>query len=387
MGGGGAGQWWPWPTSNPPPVQIGLYTLPGPIHRRWAPGYGGLAMLPTELAVSAPVSEQPPAARRRWPRAAWLAGGVVVLIGYGALPWGRSFIDDPGALAILHGQQGAHGTLGGILAASHVWYRVDLDWGLFRPGWWLYAGTFYLLPAGAAHAVRLLMLGVAVAGPLALALRVRPVLVWAGAVVAANVSLYRGLWYVSLQELSGLCFVGLGLLARRRQWLRIAAFLCAAWFKAPFAWLLVGYGALLLFLGAAGAVAAAAGPRGRALLARGLAGAGLAVAVAVALLAVLAGGRYVYRNAATTTGLRDCLLGLPEGAVVGYNRPEAWDRLNAIVRYHRPHTRTRVALIPNGTPGPGLGYYIWEPDYGPGTPELRGPVVCRTPLATVYRTH
>ena len=99
-------------------------------------------MLPTELAVSAPVSEQPPAARRRWPRAAWLAGGVVVLIGYGALPWEWSFIDDTGALAILHGQQGAHGTLGGILAASHVWYRVDLDWGLFRPAWWLYAGTF-----------------------------------------------------------------------------------------------------------------------------------------------------------------------------------------------------------------------------------------------------
>src|SRR6266545_3995526 len=49
-----------------------------------------------------------------------------------------------------------------------------------------------------------------------------------------------------LQELSGLCFVGLGLLARRRQAPRIAAFLVAAWFKAPFAWLLVGYGTVLL---------------------------------------------------------------------------------------------------------------------------------------------
>jgi hypothetical protein len=115
--------------------------------------------------------------------------------------------------------------------------------------------------------------------------------------------------------------------------------------------------------------------------------AGLGVAVSVALVAVFAGSRYVYRNAATTTGLRDCVLDLPDGSVVGYNRPEAWNRLNAIIRYHRPDTRTRVALIPNGVSVAGLGYYIWEPEYGPGTPALRGgPVVCRTPLATVYRT-
>jgi len=422
-------------------------------------------MVPTEVDVSVPVDE-PPAARRRWPRVVWLACGLGALVGYATLPWEWSFIDDTGALAILHGQQDAHGTLGGILGAAHVWYRLDLDWGLFRPAW-----------------------------PLALVPRARPVLVWAAAVVAANVSLYRGLWYVSLQELSGLCFVGLGLLARRRPWLRLVCFLCAAWFKAPYAWLLVGYGALLLFrrgtrwwglasavlgvatLGTAvvfarsgsytaglefgaqrvldnvhtagvalapvvvvlvaGAVAlrvrpawrdvdplgpglvlgglgyaanllpwqtgvhyaspyvyligvgvlVVLAPGARAAVARWWLAGGLAVAVVVALLAVFAGGRYVYRNAATTTGLRDCLLDLPDGSAVGYNRPEAWDRLNAIMRYHRPATRTRVALIPNGTPGPGLGYYIWEPEYGPGTPELRGPVVCRTPLATVYRTH
>src|SRR5204863_2081758 len=73
----------------------------------------------------------------------------------------------------------------------------------------------------------------------------RAAVVWMGAVLAADPSLYRGVWYLSLQELSGVCFVGLGLTSRRPGW-RLAAFVTAAWFKAPFAWLLVGYGALLL---------------------------------------------------------------------------------------------------------------------------------------------
>jgi hypothetical protein len=52
-------------------------------------------------------------------------------------------------------------------------------------------------------------------------------------------------WYPSLQELSGLCFVGLGLLARRHPWLLVACWVVAAWFKSPFSWLLLGYGLLL----------------------------------------------------------------------------------------------------------------------------------------------
>jgi len=460
-------------------------------------------MLSTELS-GAPPGTPGPARRRRWIRVAWVVAGLAGLAGLvavAALPWEWSFIDDTGGREILHEQQDRHGTAAGVWHAVEVWYRLDLTWGLFRPSWWLYAGVFYLLPVGPAHAARVLMLALAVAGPLLLAARAgrgptRPVLIWCAAALAANVSVYRGLWYVSLQELSGLCFVGLGLLARRRQAPRIATFLVAAWFKAPFAWLLVGYGTVLLLrrgtrwwgalcvaLGAgtlvaavrfartgsytagfgldAGRVADAAqtaavqfaplgvvlvagalalrvrvprwpwqgDPTGPALLLGGLGylanllpwqtgvhyaspylyligagtvltlapgarpaprwwtAAGLAVAVAVGLVGLLAGARYVYRNAATTTGLRDCVLALPDGAVVGYNRPEAWDRLNAIIRYHRPDTRTRIALIPNGVQDPGLDYYIWQRDYGPGTPALRGgPVICRTPLATVYRT-
>src|SRR2546430_16862027 len=103
-------------------------------------------MVPTEVDVSVPV-DGAPAARRRWPRVVWLACGLGALVGYATLPWEWSFIDDTGALAILHGQQDAHGTLGGILGAAHVWYRLDLDWGLFRPAWWLYGGGVFA-PAG-----------------------------------------------------------------------------------------------------------------------------------------------------------------------------------------------------------------------------------------------
>jgi hypothetical protein len=450
-------------------------------------------MSQTELVAVPPATAGSRTARHRWRRPAWLAAGAAALAGVAALPWEWSFIDDTGALEILHGQQDLYGTVRGIPHAAIGWYQLDLDWGLFRPAWWLYGAAFYVLPPGPAHAARVLMLALAVAGPLVLVARAgRAALVWAGAALAADVSLYRGLWYPSLQELSGLCFVGLGLLARRRQGPRILCFLLAAWFKTPFAWLLLAYGALLLArrgtrwwgavcvaLGAGTVVAAvdfartgsytaglafdtghlldnartAAGqlaplavvlvagalalrvrprwpadPTGPALVLGGLgylanllpwytgvhyaspylyligAGAvltlaptarpaprwwtavGLAAAVAVGLVAVFAGGRYIYRNAATTTGLRDCVLGLPDGSVVGYNRPEAWNRLNAIVRYHRPQARTRAALVPNGATVADLDYYIWEPEYGPGSPALRtGPVVCRTPLATVFR--
>jgi hypothetical protein len=483
-------------------------------------------MSDTDLVSSAPAAAPTQPRRRRvvTVRLGLAAGVLAVLILYAALPWEWSFIDDTGALAILHGQQDAHGTWGGAFGAATVWYRLDLGWGLFRPAFWLYAGAFYLLPPGAAHAVRLLMLALAVAGPLAIARAATPgaarraALCWVAAVLATNVSLYRGLWFGSLQELSGLCCVGLGLLARRRTGVRLLGFLAAAWFKSPFAWLLVGYGLLLLLrrgsrgrgalsvtLGA-GTLAVAAGfarsgsytrltydaghlaadartagfallpvgavlaagavalrtwpwhalplrtrpwrpwpwrpwpagvvgavwpadPIGPGLLLGGLGylanllpwytgvhyaspyvyligagvaltlapyaapavprwwlAAGLAIVVTVGLGAAVAGARYVYRNAATTLGLRDCVLGLPDGATVGYNRVEAPGRLDTIVRFHRPATRTRIVLVPNGAPGSGLTDYIWEPDYGPGTAALRaGPVICRTPLATVYR--
>jgi hypothetical protein len=462
-----------------------------------------------DLITAAPAVTQRVPVRRAVYR--WLVGGAVLLVGYALLPWEWSFIDDPRLVDTLHAEQHAHGWLPGTVAAIGSAYRFDATWGLFRPSWWVYAGVFYLLPAGPAHAVRLAMYAAALAGPLALLARGRTgrfrwaLLGWGAAVVLANGSLYRGLWFTSLQELSGLCFVGLGLPTRRR-WLRVLLWLVAAWFKSPFGWLLVGYGALLLFrrgsrgtgavsaaLGAgtlataavyarsgsytaalsftpahvatnartaalallpvagvllAGALALRtrparamfAGVEGPALLlggagyvanllpwdtgahyagayvyligvgaaltlapaARPVTGEGrrwaaaglLAVALALSVAVLASGGRYVWQNAATTTGLRDCVLGLPDGVLVGYNRPEGWDRLNAIVHEHRPGSRTEVILFRNGSlvgvsnteTFHRADYYIWEPAYGPGTPTLRaGPTVCRTPLATLYR--
>src|SRR5690348_13682189 len=109
--------------------------------------------------------------RRAWrPRARWLvlAGLAVVLAVTAALPWEWSFIDDGALLTALHAQQQAHGALLGIPADIYQMYRVDLTWGLFRPSYWVYAGTFYLLPVGLAHAVRLAMVVAALGGPLAL---------------------------------------------------------------------------------------------------------------------------------------------------------------------------------------------------------------------------
>src|SRR5690349_7769957 len=118
----------------------------------------------SETQIAAPPAVTPPSAvRRRWWTLAWLAAGLAVLVGVAALPWEWSFIDDTGAVATLHAQQDLHGTVGGVFGTAAVYYRLDVTWGLFRPAWWLYSGMFYLLPAGAAHAVRLLMLAVGIA--------------------------------------------------------------------------------------------------------------------------------------------------------------------------------------------------------------------------------
>jgi hypothetical protein len=186
---------------------------------------------------------------RRHPVARWLL--IVLVIAVSAtsfLPWEWSFIDDGAMITNLRDAQARHGWLGGILDTIGSMISFDRSWGLFRPFFWVFSATFYLLPVGPAHAVRVAMLVCALAGPLVLVGRrftgtTRWVmLAWTAAVLATGGQLLAGIWYPSLQELSGMCFVGLGLMARRRPALRALSWLAAAWFKAPFAWLLLAYG-------------------------------------------------------------------------------------------------------------------------------------------------
>ncbi|NJC70106.1 hypothetical protein HC031_10345 [Planosporangium thailandense] len=460
--------------------------------------------------VPAVVAQAAPAATPRRVRVRWVLLGVLLVVGVLAaiarLPWEWSFIDDSALLDVVNPQVRAHGPVGGFVTAAYEMYRIDLTWGLFRPAYWLYVAGFYQLPVGVAHAIRVAMLVTVFVGAVSAVVdrasgQRRAVLTaWTLLAVAANGALFMGIWYPSLQELSALCFVGLGLVARRRPWLLFACWLVAAWFKSPFAWLLLAHGLLLCrrrserVVGVVMTVSAVATLGGAAVLARtgqyttagtqlslkvmhahadtalGLLGAPALVVLAGALVfgsrldrgrdplawSLLAGGAgylvnllpwrtdahyaspYLFlvtvgalvalrdvdglapRRAlaglvvplllsgavvsdtalngwstlTNVTGLRDCVRGLPARSVVGFNRAEAWARLDAIVRAHDPGWTGRVVLVPDGQTAGQVGaervdridYYIHQASYGPGTPALMaGAVVCRTRQSTVYR--
>jgi hypothetical protein len=118
----------------------------------------------------------------------------------------------------------------------------------------LYGATFYLLPVHVAAVVRLLMLAAAVVGPLLAFRRVSPAgsvalasfLASAGVILLVNPPLLLGLTFMSTQELPGAACVGLAIWCRRDGaalfWL-----VAAAWFKSPFAVVLVAWGAVLLW--------------------------------------------------------------------------------------------------------------------------------------------
>ena len=125
---------------------------------------------------------------------------------------------------------------------------------------------------------------------------------------------------------------------------------------------------------------------------------GLVAALAVL---VLAGGyfgaswvRDGEKRMRTVAGLRDCVLNLPDGSIIGYNRVEAWNRLNYIAHGRRPSWTGEIALVkPDQTTGSSdtkgtvrLDYMIYQPGYYPVEPALiSGPTVCHTPDATVYQ--
>lgn len=159
------------------------------------------------------------------------------------IDWAWSPVDDAGHVLALNALMDESGPLLGMARYAIEMFEIDLDWGLFRPSYWLYPSLFYLLPTAPAHVVRLLMALLAIIGPLVhfyrQGIRGAKLVFIALLLVTAGSALYIGLFLVSLQELSGMAFVGLGLLVRNR-WLRWISWTIAAWFKAPFAWLLIG---------------------------------------------------------------------------------------------------------------------------------------------------
>ena len=163
--------------------------------------------------------------------------GLVLLTGWALKPWQWSLVDDPDyRLNLLRAQQ-QDGWLGGILERINAAYVYDRTGGQFRPLLWVYSATFYLLGPGLAHAVRLLLLLVAI-GSVGLAVRQRLVRVvepallrtaclWAMAAVASVRGLYDGLAFLSIMELPTLTLVAVAIAdrnpARRVLWLSLAA--------------------------------------------------------------------------------------------------------------------------------------------------------------------
>ena len=192
------------------------------------------------------VTQGRPARSRLW-RFLPLTLLVVALIAISAwwvrVPWTWSPVDDAGHVRAVSELVRAQGFLSGFVSYTGQQFQIDLDWGLFRPSYWAYPSFIYSLSAEFAHVIRLFMAFVAIGGPLVYfrrtGIRGSQFMFASALLLAAGSSLYIGLFLISLQELSGAAFVGLGL-ALRNRWLRFIAWTIAAWFKAPFAWLLIG---------------------------------------------------------------------------------------------------------------------------------------------------
>lgn len=165
--------------------------------------------------------------------------GIWVLV-----PWQWSPVDDPGQHLAMRDLLALHGPVGAFANRVGTWAAGDWSWGIFRPLAWVYPPLLYWMPPTGAHLVRLFMLIIVVIGPLAYFRRTgaQGPRLWMtlALLVASAATLYQGLLLLSIQEVGGAMFVALGLFARRRP-LRLGFWVLAAWFKGPFAWILLGY--------------------------------------------------------------------------------------------------------------------------------------------------
>lgn len=170
---------------------------------------------------------------------------MLVVVWTVALNWEWSFIDDAGLKSAVNDYTDRLGP-GGLWTLFTTLQENDRSWGLFRPAYHAFTTLFYLTNPAIAHGIRLAMLLAVLLIPAVRIGRDTVTTLLAFAVLAANVTLYMGLSYLSLQELSGLTFVAIGLLseAPRR---RSVLWLVAALFKTPFIWLFLAWSVYLLF--------------------------------------------------------------------------------------------------------------------------------------------
>ena len=164
------------------------------------------------------------------------------------ISWVWSTIDDPGLAISLNDRIAANGLTGGIARGIQEAALTDYASGRLRPSYWVYQSTAYLAGTEWMRVIRVLMLFAAVAGPVTALHRVHKdtrVTIVAAAILAISTNIVsQGIFFASLQELSGAAFVGLAFLARS-PWLRLLLLVVAAGFKEPFAWTLIGYAYLL----------------------------------------------------------------------------------------------------------------------------------------------
>lgn len=164
------------------------------------------------------------------------------------IPWTWSTIDDP--MFVI-------GIQDSLLTSNYltvVWNQFagavigEPAWGVFRPSYWVYQSVVYVFPIDVIHGMRMAMFLVAIAGSLVFIRRRgasgKQVIFAAALLGIAAAPLSMGLIFLSLQELSGAAFVGLGLMVSSPR-KRTVMWVIAAWFKSPFAWLLLGYSIIL----------------------------------------------------------------------------------------------------------------------------------------------
>jgi hypothetical protein len=175
----------------------------------------------------------------------WVCGisAVIALLAVWtfAIEWEWSFIGDD--VRLVQATRSSLGSGGVIQLAKDSWQYLNNDLSsFFRPVSSLYPQALYLLPPHLARGVRLLLILVSFWAVLRITLTTarpiwgNPFSLWVLSLLLANTSLYYGLWAPSLQELTGIFFLSLFLLAKN-VYLKALLLILASLTKEPFIWL------------------------------------------------------------------------------------------------------------------------------------------------------